>query len=410
MELKQKIINARVTYRNIPIHKLERVIFPDIDDAYKQLINTGLNECVIIETCNRVEVYGVADNDYDPSNISHTWLDICKLDINELRLIELSIDNDAIIHLLRLASGLDSIVIGEDQILSQVKRAYEYAKEKGYTGKYLSLIFDKAIRVGGKVRANTGINKGSVSYGSMAVRLAEEHLNGLRNRKIMLIGSGEAASMIAKALKNRNIDFLITSRTINRAKSFANRIGGKPIRFEDALDMIKDLDLLFIATTAPYYLITYDKMKSIKRDMLIIDLSNPKTVEDKVREVCKVIDIDDIAKSVEMNFRSRLEEVNDAESIVLEEAMMLTSRLRRLEITPFIDSLFKEADKIREKELSKALDMLGDITEEQRRIIERMSMSIVEGILSNPMDNLRKASEQGDKELINIINRLFKYE
>jgi glutamyl-tRNA reductase len=309
-----------------------------------------------------------------------------------------------------LTSGLDSIVIGEDQVLSQVKRAYEYATANNHTNRYLNLIFEKAIKVGGRVRANTGINKGSVSYGSTAVRLAEEHLDDLKNKKIMLIGSGEGASMIAKALKNRNIDFLITSRTINRAKAFANRIGGKPIAFEEALNMIKDLDLLFIATTAPYYLITYDNIKNNKNNIIIIDLSNPRTVEDKVRSICKVIDIDEIAKNVETNLRSRLDEVNDAESIVLEEAMILTSRLRRLEITPLVNSLFKEADKIREKELAKALDMLDGISEEQKRIIERMSMSIVEGILASPMDNLRKASEQGDKELLDVIDRLFKYE
>ena len=410
MELEHKVINARVTYRSIPIHKLERVIFPSIDDAYTKFIETGLEECVIIETCNRVEVYGIAARDYDPSNIAHAWLDLCKLDINELKFIELSMDNDAIIHLLRLTSGLDSIVIGEDQVLSQVKRAYEYAKEHSYTDRYLNLIFEKAIKVGGRVRANTGINKGSVSYGSTAVRLAEEHLDDLKSKRIMLIGSGEGASMIAKALKKRNIDFLITSRTLNRAKSFAKRIGGKPIAFEEALSMINELDLLFIATTAPYYLITYDKMKNSKNDIIIIDLSNPRTVEDKVRSICKVIDIDEIAKSVETNLRSRLDEVNDAESIVLEESMMLASRLRRLEIAPLIDSLFKEADKIREKELAKALEMLDGIGEREKRIIERMSMSIVEGILASPMDNLRKASEQGDKELLNVIDRLFKYE
>ncbi len=404
-----RIVNARVTYKSIPIYKLERVIFPDLDDAYKRFMENGLYECVIIETCNRVEVYGIADSNYDPSNIAHIWLDICGLSTSELRFIELSMDNDAIIHLLRLASGLDSIVIGEDQILSQVKKAYEYAKERGYTSRYLNIIFEKAIKVGGRVRASTNINKGSLSYGSIAIKLVERYAS-LSNKKIMLIGSGEGATMIAKALKNRGLDFLITSRSVERARSFANRIGGNPIAFEDALEMLNTIDILFIATTAPYYLITYEKMKRVKKDMMIVDLSNPTTVESKVRELVRVIDIDEIARSVEASMKARLEEVSDAERIVLEEAMNLSNNLRRLEVMPFIDTLFKEADKIRKKELAKALDLLGDISDEERMIIEKMSIAIMEGILSSPMNNLKKASEQGDREILNIATRLFRYE
>lgn len=405
----KRIINARVTYRNIPIHKLERVIFKDKDSAYRKFIENGLDECVIIETCNRVEVYGVADNYYDPSNIAHLWFDICKLNLDELRCIELSLDKDAILHLFRLASGLDSIVIGEEQILSQVKRAYEYAKEKYYSNRYLNLIFEKAIKVGGKVRALTDISKGSISYGSMSIKLVEEHVKDLNNKKILLIGSGEGATMIAKALRSRDIDFMITSRTISRAISFANRIGGKPIKFEEAMNILKDIDILFVATTAPYYLITYDKIKD-NNHLTIVDLTNPTTVDDKAREEFKVITIDEVAKNIEENMKNRKDEVSYAEKITREELDTFYNRLKRLEIMPLIDTLFKDADRIRVKEVTKALEMLGNISEEEREIIERMSISIVEGILYNPMNNLMKASENGDTELISIINRLFKYE
>ncbi len=406
--MNRKIINAKVTYKRVPIHKLLQFTFKNLDYAYKELLNIGLKECTIIETCNRVEIYGIADDTLDPSELSYTWLTLSNLDINELRSIELNLNNDAIIHLLHLTSGLDSLIIGEDQILTQVKRAYEYAKDKGYNGIYSKILFEKAIKVGGKVRSTTSINKGSVSYGSMAVRLVEEELGKLDDKKIMLIGSGEGASMIAKALKSRDLRFFISSRTIKRAEEFATNIGGNPIPYNEAF--IKDMDILFIATTAPYHLITYEKMQDVKKGIIIIDLSNPSTVDKRVKELCKVIDIGEIARHVEQNIKTRLGDVDKAAKIILEESMILINKLKQLEVMPIIDILFKEADKIREKELGKALDMLGDIDENKKRIIERMSISIVEGILSNPIDNLRRASEHGDEELINVINRLFRYE
>jgi glutamyl-tRNA reductase len=408
--MKYNIINANVTYKRVPIYKLFKFTFKNIESAYKELLNLGLKECTIIETCNRVEIYGISDKDFDPNEILYTWLKLSNLDIDALKFIELAINDDAIIHLLRLASGLDSLIIGEDQILNQVKKAYEYAKENGYNGIYSKVLFEKAIKVGNKVRANTAINKGSTSYGSVAVKIAEEELGKLDDKRIMLIGSGEGASMIAKALKKRGLNFFITSRTMNRAEEFANNIGGNAIQFNDAFNIVKEMDVLFIATTAPYYLITYEKMQGIKNGMLIIDLTNPTTVEKRVRELCKVIDIDEIAKHVEQNIKARLEDVDKAEKIIFEESIILVNKLKELEVNPLIDVLFKEAEKIREREFNKALAMLGDISDDKKRIIEKMSMSIVEGILSSPIDNLKKASVYGDEKLINMINRLFRYE
>jgi len=414
---KLNVINVRITYRNAPIHMLEKFNFKDLESAYKLFKNSdSVRECVILQTCNRVEVYAACDN-ADYKKLVESWAKSTGLSPDIFKdHLELSVGKDVVSHLLKLASGLDSLVIGEDQILGQVKRAFDVAKRNKYAGQHLGVLFDKAIRVGSKVRTSTGINKGTVSYGSMAVKLAEENAQGLKGKTILLIGSGEAASLVAKALKKREIKFMVTSRTFERAKSFSEAAGGEPIAFEKALEILEKVDALFVATTAPYYLITFDRakqaMQNRKSGMVIVDLSNPRTVEEKVTTLkgVKLINIDEVSALVEKNLRARMHEVKDAERIIENEVYSVEARMKRLEAEPVVDSLFKKVDLIRERELGKALHMLGELDEEQKKVIEQLSHAIVEGILSNPMDTLRKASEDGDKELMKVVSKLFKYE
>lgn len=432
------ILNARVTYRQIPIHMLERFTFKDIASIYGMKDKHGFDELLILQTCNRVEVYAASSKVDDPSSLLDIWHEYLNLDREVLeKSVELSKGRDVILHLFRLASGLDSLVVGEDQILGQVKRALENARKGNGVDSYLSMLFEKAVRVGSKVRASTNINKGSTSYGSIAVKLAEEHLHGLYGRRIMLIGSGEAASMVAKPLLNKGIEFIVTSRTMERAKAFSERVGGKPMEFDHAMDELDKVDALFIATTAPYWLITYEKMVEVmegkrkgkeKRDMnnmdgggveqvpssasslLLLDLSNPSTVEPRVDSIdgIKVIRFDEISSMVERNIGARMKEVSEAERIVREEVDAMEARLRRFKVEPVIDSLFRSVDRIRQRELEKALSMLN-LDERSKQVVEQMSYAIVESILSIPMDELRKASENGDVEFIRTASRLFKY-
>src|SRR2546429_9909080 len=167
-----QVINARVTYRNAPIHLLERFTFKDLDRSYKAFLEkTGLKECIIIQTCNRVEVFAASEN-LDERKLLEEWGSTVGLSNKEFaNIIEISRGKDVVLHLLKLASGLDSLVIGEDQVLGQIRRAFDFCRNNHYAGSHLSVIFDKAVKVGSKVRATTGINKGSTSVGSMAVNL-----------------------------------------------------------------------------------------------------------------------------------------------------------------------------------------------------------------------------------------------
>jgi glutamyl-tRNA reductase len=397
---------------------LEKFTFKDVEGAHRAFISAGLDECVILQTCNRVEVFAAAKS-ADEAKLLNEWARTAGIEEQDLASVEVSTGKDAVLHLMKLASGLDSLVVGEDQILGQVRRAFEYSKANRYASANLAMIFDRALKVGGRVRTATGINKGNVSIASVAVSLADEYFDDLKAKKVMLIGSGEAASLVAKVLKNRGVDFMITSRTYERARSFSETVAGKPIPFDTALDMFSELDLIFVATTAPYFLVTYERMeaamKSRKEAMMIFDLSNPRTVDEKITTLhgVKLINMDQIAELVEKNMRSRMKEVHSADKIIDGEMKSVDSMMKRLKAEPVVVSVFKSVDTIRERELKKALSMLKRSSPDDAKVIEQLSYAIVEGILSTPMNYLRKeleASGKDSEELMKLVAKMFKYE
>jgi glutamyl-tRNA reductase len=410
------VVNARVTFKKSPIHMLERFTFPDLGSAYQSFLkHSGLQECVILQTCNRVELFGCTSA-ADLDKIKKTWASVAGLEENTFKEnLEISHGPDAYAHLLKLTSGLDSLVIGEEQILGQVKDSITTARELKASGDNLNTLFDKAIKIGTRVRHATGISKGSISVGSMAVNLAEQNIDDLKSKHILLIGTGEAASLVAKSLKKRDVKFLVTSRTFERSKAFAETAGGKPMQFEEAISNFKSVDVLFVATIAPYFLVTHDRVKeamqSRKDGILIMDLSNPRTVDDKVSAIpkIKVMNMDQIAEMVEKNMKNRMGVVSAAENIINEELPIVEAAMKRLEVEPIVTNVFKDIDQARVKELKKALQMLGEKDEQKIRIIDQLTQAIVEDIMSIPMNNLRKASEQGDSEILKTVTKLFDY-
>jgi len=412
------VVNARVTYRNAPIHLLEKFTFKDIDGAHKAFLGKAdFEECVILQTCNRVEVF-VAAKDPDEARLIEEWASSVGLPENDFANAEISWDREAVMHLMKLASGLDSLVVGEDQILGQVRRALEFSRSGRYASANLSLIFDRAVKVGSRVRTATGINKGNVSIASVAVNLAEEYFDDLEGKTIMLIGTGEAASLVAKVLKKRDINFMVASRAPERAQSFAETVAGTPIPFDSALEMLRKVDVIFTATVAPYRLLTFERienaMKNRLEGMMIFDLSNPRTVDEKVATIhgVKLINMDQIAELVGKNMRSRIKEINSAEKLINGEMKSVDAIMKRMKAEPVVVSVFKNVDTIRGRELKKALAMLGKkLGPEEARVVEQLSYAIVEGVLLTPMNNLRKVVEEGEsEELMKIVAKLFKYE
>ncbi|WP_268541058.1 glutamyl-tRNA reductase [Candidatus Nitrosotenuis cloacae] len=410
------IINARVTFRNSPIHILEKFTFKDLDSAYESFrTHSNLNELVILQTCNRVEIFGSAE-DMSIEKIKKTWASLSGLEeVAFKENFEVAEDSEVYEHLLKLTAGLDSMVVGEEQILGQVKDAITTAKEMRTSGEYLNTLFDKAIKIGTRVRNATGINKGTISVGSMAVKLAEENIDELKSKKILLIGTGEAATLVAKSLNKRGYEFFVTSRTMERSKAFAETVGGTPIGFEDILSGFSNYDVLFVATIAPYFLVTFDRIRDAisKKNggMMILDLSNPRTVDEKVATISgiKMMNLDQIAEMVDKNIRYRSNQRTTAEKIISEELSVLEAHMRRLEVEPVVKEIFKDVDVRRAKELEKALRMLGETDQSKIKIIDDLTKAVVEGIISTPMNNLRKASEQADDNLLDAATKLFDY-
>ncbi len=416
MEMNKNIINARVTFRKSPIHVLERFTFKDLDQAYSHFkIHAGLSEFVILQTCNRVELFGAAQS-FDFDKIKKTWASLSGLEENAFKdNLEFSENKDVFQHLLKLTSGLDSMVVGEEQILGQIKNSISSAREKKFSGEHLNTLFDKSIRVGTRVRNSTGISKGGVSIGSIAVKLAEENVDELKSKQILLIGTGESATLVAKSLNKREYPFFVSSRTLERSKAFAETVGGNPIKFEEVISKFDKYDVIFVATTAPYFLVTYDRittsMEKNSNGKMILDLSNPRTVDEKVATVAgvKLMNLDQIAEMVDKNVRMRMGKVTTAENIINEELPIVEATMKRLDAEPIVKDVFKNIDSLRIKELQKALQMLGETDEKRVKIIEELSKAIVESIVSAPMNNLRKASENGNPDLLEAASKLFDY-
>ena len=414
--MKQNIINARITFRKSPIHVLERFAFKDLSDAYSSFKkHASISECVIIQTCNRIELFTASDN-HDLHKIKKTWASLTGLEENAFAdTLEICDNHDAFEHLLKLTSGLESLVVGEEQILGQIKESIAVARDTKASGKRLNKLFDTSIRIGTRIRNSTGISKGGISLGSMAVKLAEENVDDIKSKNVLLIGTGEAATMVAKSLNKRGYEFDVTSRTVERSIGFSQTLGGKPIKFEDVLSAFDNYEIIFVATIAPYFLITFDKMiesmKNKKDGMMILDLSNPRTVDEQVATIpgIKLMNIDQIAEIVDKNMAKRKEKISTVKNIISEEVPIIEATMKRLDAEPLVKDVFTNADSMRIKELQKALQMLGETDEKRIKIIDELTKAVVESIVSAPMNNLRKASEQGNPDLLETASKLFNY-
>ncbi|HIO85249.1 MAG TPA: glutamyl-tRNA reductase, partial [Candidatus Nitrosopelagicus sp.] len=295
------------------------------------------------------------------------------------------------------------------------KESISVARQSKASGKRLNKLFDRSIRIGTRIRNSTGIGRGGISLGSMAVKLAEENVDDIKSKHVLLIGTGEAATMVAKSLKKRGYAFNVTSRTLERSTGFSQTLGGKPIKFEDVLSGFNNYEVIFVATTAPYFLVSFDRMKNgmknKKSGTMILDLSNPRTVDEKVATIpgIKLMNIDQIAEMIDKNMKNRRGKISAVENIISEEVPIIEATMKRLDAEPLVKDVFTNADSLRIKELQKALQMLGESDKKRIKIIEDLTKAVVESIVSIPMNNLRKASEQGNPELLEIASKLFNY-
>jgi len=335
-----------VNFKTAPVEDRE-LLACSRDDAYYLLppLKTidGIKELMLLSTCNRVEVYGVAEN-YEA--IGKLVLELIRLKGADVKIRKNSffLEGDkAVAHVFRAASGLESMVVGETQIVSQFKEAYRIAKELGCTGKVLNRLYEKALRTAKRVRTETGIGRNAISVSYVAVELAKRIFGNLADVKVLLVGAGEMAELSAKYLKKLKAHLFITNRTYERAVELAKDLEGNVLRFEDLADYLQDFDIVIVSTGSKNYIIDHQMVKkAIKKrgykPIFFIDISVPRNVDPAISEIDEVFlyDIDDLQDVAEKNLKERLKEKEKGEIIVWDEVGKFMKWLQVLEVEDII--------------------------------------------------------------------------
>jgi len=395
------ILNLRVDHKIADIQSMEN-ISKDIDDLFWKLQEKySVNEYVEISTCNRKEYY--IKNDYiseDDELLSHE---------NQSIIIEYG--NSAVMHLLRMTSGLESMIVGEDQILGQVKDAKHKAIKDHHCGKSLDTIFTKAIHVGQVVRNKTNINKGSVSIGSAAIDLAEKHMGSLDDKSVLVIGAGKMGRLVAKALAEKDLNAIfVANRTYYVAVELAQDLGGEAILFNDLEKYLATADLVISATSAPHAIITKERLLGIERDhssLMMVDIANPRDISEDVCEIgVKLFNIDDLREIADENTNLRIKEFGQAESIIDEEFILLKETFKIMEVEQILASLRASMEEIRQRETKKALVKLADV-DGSAKILNNLTNSIVNKIFFDISKNVKDAAKDENKEVIAAAEYLF---
>lgn len=415
VEANYKIINARFTHKNIPIHKLERFSFKDIPAAAEEFKKiSDVSECVIVQTASRIEIFLIINLDVGDTpdarrpeakglvvnQIQDTWTSLTELDQWDIdhfdQTLEIYSGKDVYTNLLRLACGLDSVVVGKTEILEELKTSISQAKESKSSGRVLNKLFETCIRVATQIRQTTGIGENVTSLGDIAVKIAEENAGIDKKKHILLIGTGDAAARVAKTLNKKGYPFDVTSMTLDRATGFSKILGGTPIDFSGVFTNFDKFDIVFVATTADYFLIQSEHIKRVvenkKKGVLILDLSEPRAVADKVSTIpsVKLMFKDQIIEMVEENENLRMAKVPEVEKLIAKEVPVIEATMKRIDAEPIISDVYTSVDTIRKKELEKALEKLGELDESKIKIIEELTKNVAESIVSVPK---KKAEE-----------------
>lgn len=368
-------------------------------------------ECVVLKTCNRVEIYVVSPKS------SSVLFSFAKEMGASTHIVEFYGHDESLEHLLRLSGGLESMIVGEDQILGQIKELYAYAKKSGATGKILDTAFDKAIQVGKRIRNETKINNGSVSIGSAAVDLAEDIFGGLAGKNVLVIGAGEIGVLVARALAEKDIEGIyIANRTYQRAEELAYELGGHAVKLDDVMNHLQDADVVISGTGAPHYILTREMVEDavLNRDrkLLLIDIANPRDIEESVAELEKVelCNIDNLRVISEKTLKMRKEEARKAEGIIQEEIRLLNIQYKRQKADRLISELYRQVYDVRVQEREKAVNRLKayhTIGEIETQVLDDLTHSIVNKILGEPTKVLRQAAELGNEEFLDVVSRVF---
>ncbi len=362
-----------------------------------------IEEAVILSTCNRTEIYAVTSTN-DAECVKNFLNDLTGGGVeNFLYAYE---GEKCIRHLFNVSSSLDSLILGEGQILSQVKDAYTIAKASGTTGTVLNTLFNKAIAVGKLVRTETRIAYNSVSISSAAVDLAAKKLDGLKNRSALIFGAGKMAQLTAQHLNARGIEkIIVANRHYSRAVEMAEKFGAQAVAWEDAMTSADNVDIIITSTGAPHYVVKTWQTQQLMtrrqgRELFFIDIAVPRDVDPEVAQINGVTlyNIDDLESVVESNIKFRQEEAKSARKIVDSNVAAIMERFKYLKFRPLMADVSQRAEKIREREVKRVAHKLPNLSDEEKKVVDQMTKMIVRKLLRMPMMKLNASAGTDDEK------------
>ncbi|HEY7509259.1 MAG TPA: glutamyl-tRNA reductase [Vicinamibacteria bacterium] len=393
-----------LNHRAAPVHVREALAFgrDTLRDELRRLRDAaGLAEVVVLSTCNRVEVWG-AGGPATVENVAQALLARGHRPSTDAALLYRLRGEEALRHLFRVPCGLDSLVLGEPQILGQVKEAYRAAEEAGTTGPCLSSVRNRALAAAKRVRTDTGIGRHAVSVSHVAVELAIKIFGKVRGVRVMVVGAGKMSGLAARRLAREGADLTVVGRTEARAADLAAALGGRALGFHQMVDELATADVVLTGTAAPTTILHAPEVEVAARarrgrPLFLIDIAIPRDVDPAVRGIPGVFlyDLDDLNGVAAANLRERQREAGGAEKLVEEEVRRHLDDERARGAVPSVTELRRRAEAIRRAEIEKARRHMGPLTPEQDRALEAVSTAIVNKLLHAPTVCLKDVARQG---------------
>jgi len=413
----QELLLMGLSHHGTPVEVRERLAVGDERARLdlRQLLDGGvLSEAVLVSTCNRVELIATTR---EPARARDQVLSLWnqRADAQVAPHIYTHHGLSAVKHLFRVASGLDSMVLGEPQILGQVKQAYGLASELGSVGSLLGRCFDRTFKVAKRVRSETDIAAGNVSVSSIACELAEKIFSDLSGRRVLLIGAGKMSEGAARSLTARGARLRVVNRNPERAHDLAAACGGEARPLESLATELAEADVVISSTAKDGYMISHELMLGVVkmrkwRQLFIIDIAVPRDVDPRVESLRNVFlyDMDDLKRVSHANMAARERAANAAEAIIDEEIAQYERWLSSLELTPTIVALRSQVRELVQREKHKALPKFGELDARSERALNGLCESIVNQLLHRPLTELKRGSEAGNgQELVEAVQRLF---
>jgi len=403
-----------LSHKTAPVEIRERLTFPANRQAEALSILTSssaVNEAVILSTCNRTEIYCVTASGADgPAAVIDFVADYHDLDRAELERYLYVLEGEAVVrHLFRVVASLDSMVLGEAQILGQVKEAYEASFNAGASQRIFNKLFRQSFELGKRVRNETEIGENAVSISYAAVELAKQVFDTLEGRTILVLGAGKMSELTAKHLVCNGVKkVLVANRTHERALELATKFDGEAILYDDMFDRMREADIVISSTAATHYVVTKERVAAARKGrkgspLFFIDIALPRDIDPAVNDLADVYlyNIDDLNGVVSQNLEERMREAERAEVIIAEEMDSFEAWLESLDVVPTVAAMRAKAEQIRLAELQRAIKRLGGLSEKELETVEKLSSAIVNKMLHGPTERLKQVA--GDKDGYNYV-------